>query len=53
MENPRIAVVAYVENSGAGGLYAATISSLIIEKYLNGSVTQVEKEIMILNYKQF
>ena len=53
MENPRIAVVAYVENSGAGGLYAATITSLIIEKYLNGTVTQEEKEIMILNYKQF
>ncbi|MFO7615866.1 MAG: penicillin-binding protein 2 [Bacteroidales bacterium] len=53
LETPRITVVAYVENSGAGGLYAATISSLIIEKYLNGSVTQQDKEEMILNYKQF
>ena len=53
MENPKIAIAVYVENSGAGGIFAATITSLIIEKYLNGVVTQVDKENMVLNYKQF
>jgi penicillin-binding protein 2 len=52
-ERPRIAIVAYVENSGTGGLYAATITSLMIEKYLNGTVTQLEKEQLILEYQQF
>jgi hypothetical protein len=45
--------VAYVENSGAGGLLAAIITSLMIEKYLNGTVTQTEKERIILEYQQF
>lgn len=52
-ERPRIAIVAYVENSGAGGVYAATIASLMIEKYLNGTITQAEKERVILEYQQF
>ncbi|MCX6224742.1 MAG: penicillin-binding transpeptidase domain-containing protein, partial [Bacteroidia bacterium] len=52
-ERPRIAIVAYVENSGAGGVWAATITSLMIEKYLNGTITQTEKERVILEYQQF
>jgi penicillin-binding protein 2 len=52
-DRPRIAIVAYVENSGAGGLWAAIITSLMIEKYLNGTVTQTEKERIILEYQQF
>jgi penicillin-binding protein 2 len=52
-DRPRIAIVAYVENSGAGGTWAATIASLMIEKYLNGSVTQLDKEKMILEYQQY
>jgi penicillin-binding protein 2 len=52
-ERPRIAIVAYVENSGAGGVYAATITSLMIEKYLNGTITQTEKEQVVLEYQQF
>jgi penicillin-binding protein 2 len=52
-ERPRIAIVAYVENSGAGGVYAAIITSLMIEKYLNGTITQTEKERIILEYQQF
>jgi penicillin-binding protein 2 len=52
-DRPRIAIVAYVENSGAGGVWAAQIASLMIEKYLNGSVTQLEKERIILEYQQF
>jgi len=52
-ERPRIAIVAYVESSGAGGVWAASIASLMIEKYLNGTITQVEKEKTILEYQQF
>jgi len=52
-DRPRIAIVAYVENSGAGGMYAATITSLMIEKYLNGTITQTDKEQSILEYQQF
>ncbi len=52
-DRPRIAIVAYVENSGAGGVYAAPIASLMIEKYLNGTITQTDKELSILEYKQF
>ncbi|HBB92955.1 MAG: penicillin-binding protein 2 [Bacteroidetes bacterium GWF2_49_14] len=52
-ERPRIAIVAYVENSGAGGTWAAIIASLMIEKYMNGSVTQLDKEKTILEYQQY
>jgi penicillin-binding protein 2 len=52
-ERPRIAIVAYVENSGAGGVWAAVITSLMIEKYLNGTITQTAKEQMILEYQQY
>ncbi|MDH5602854.1 MAG: penicillin-binding transpeptidase domain-containing protein [Cyclobacteriaceae bacterium] len=36
-ENPKIAVSVYVEDAGQGGRAAASIASLIIEKYLYGS----------------
>ncbi len=52
-DRPRIALVAYVEKSGAGGAFAAPIASLMIEKYLNGTITQVDKEKSILEYIQF
>ena len=52
-ERPRIAIVAYVENSGAGGTWAAIIASLMIEKYMNGSVKQLDKEKTILEYQQY
>lgn len=39
-ENPRIAIMCVVENSGRfGGTYAAPIVGLMIEKYLNDSIT--------------
>jgi penicillin-binding protein 2 len=34
MEDPKIAIAVYVENSGFGGTWAAPIASLIIEQYL-------------------
>jgi len=37
-ENAKIAVAVYVENAGQGGRAAASIASLIIEKYLTGEV---------------
>ncbi|MBO4634891.1 MAG: penicillin-binding protein 2 [Bacteroidales bacterium] len=40
MDNPQIAIAAYVENGGFGASYAAPIASLMVEKYLNGSVSR-------------
>ena len=37
-ENPQIAIVVYVENSGFGATYAAPVASLMIEKYLNREI---------------
>lgn len=47
-DNPKIAVSVYVENSGAGGVWAAPIASLVVEKYLKKKVerTEVEKQYM-------
>lgn len=37
-ENPVIALAVYVENGKWGSTYAAPIASLLIEKYINGSI---------------
>ena len=37
-EKPKIALVVYVENAGFGGTVAAPIASLMVEKYLKGSI---------------
>jgi penicillin-binding protein 2 len=43
-ENPRIAIMCVVENSGRfGGTYAAPITSLMIEKYLNDTIDAKRK----------
>ncbi|HEV7782830.1 MAG TPA: penicillin-binding protein 2 [Chitinophagaceae bacterium] len=40
-ENPRIAIMCVVENSGRfGGTYAAPIVSLMIEKYINDTISK-------------
>ena len=44
MDNPQIAIAAYVENGGFGAAYAAPIASLMVEKYLKGSVRRTELE---------
>lgn len=41
--NPKIAIAVYVENSGFGGTYAAPITSLMIEKYINGEIAESRK----------
>jgi len=48
-DNPKIAVAAYLENAGFGATWACPIASLMIEKYLTGTVREerlpVEKRI--------
>lgn len=49
MNNPKIAISVFLENTGGGGgTWAAPTASLMIEKYLNGEVKSVEKETRIL-----
>ena len=40
MDNPKIAIAAYVENGGFGATYAAPIASLMVEKYLKGETSR-------------
>lgn len=47
-DNPKIAIVAYIENAGFGATWAAPIASLMVEKYLNGEVKRVDLEKHIL-----
>jgi penicillin-binding protein 2 len=58
-DNPKIAIAAYVENAGWGATYAGAISSLMLEKYLKGEVSERRKwletkmfEANILNKEQ-
>jgi penicillin-binding protein 2 len=44
MDNPKIAIAAYVENGGFGATNAAPIASLMVEKYLKGTVRRPELE---------
>jgi penicillin-binding protein 2 len=40
MEDPKIAIAVYVENSGFGGTWAAPIASLLMEQYLTDTITR-------------
>jgi penicillin-binding protein 2 len=53
-ENPKIAVAAYIENAGFGGTWAAPIASLLVEKYINGTISreELEKEVIGWNLMQ-
>jgi penicillin-binding protein 2 len=42
-ENPKIAIAVYVENAGFGATYAAPIASLMMEKYLNGTISNTSR----------
>ena len=50
MQEPKIAIAVYVENSGFGATWAVPIASLMIEKYLNREISpkrlHVEKRMM-------
>jgi len=50
-ENPKIAVSVYVEYSGQGGRAAASIASLMIEKYLFGTTKRPNIEEYVLRGK--
>ncbi|MCB0507397.1 MAG: penicillin-binding protein 2 [Bacteroidetes bacterium] len=39
-ENPKIAIAVVVENAGFGASYAAPIASLMVEKYLNDTISK-------------
>jgi penicillin-binding protein 2 len=47
-EDPKIAISVYVENAGWGGRAAASIASLMIEKYLKGSTKRPYLEDYVL-----
>jgi penicillin-binding protein 2 len=42
-ENPKIAIAVYVENAGWGASFAAPIAGLMIEKYLNDTISTERK----------
>lgn len=50
-ENPKIAISVYVEDSGQGGRSAASIASLMIEKYLLGQTKRPYIEQYVMNGK--
>ncbi len=53
-DEPQIAISVYVENAGAGGVWAAQIASLVVEKYLNKEVerTALEQSVIQTSLKQ-
>lgn len=48
-DDPKIAIMVFVENAGFGATYAAPIASLMIEKYLVGKISNPEREKSMLN----
>lgn len=42
-DKPKIAVCAYIENAGFGATYGVPIGSLVMEKYLNGEISEPRK----------
>ena len=48
-DDPKIAIMVFVENAGSGATYAAPIASLMIEKYLKGEISNKEREQSMLN----
>ena len=44
-DNPKIAIAVFVENGRWGSRYGAPISSLLVEKYLRGTISRKDMEI--------
>lgn len=42
-DDPKIAVAAYVENAGFGATWALPVASLMLEKYINGEISEGRK----------
>ncbi len=51
MDDPRIAVAAYVENAGQGGRAAVSVASLVAEKYIFGETLRPWLEEYVLEEK--
>ncbi|MBL7559208.1 penicillin-binding protein 2 [Olleya sp. YSTF-M6] len=49
-DNPKIAIAVFVENGYWGSRYAGKITSLMIEKYLKGSISRTDLEDWVLNH---
>jgi penicillin-binding protein 2 len=49
-DNPKIAIAVFVENGYYGARYAGKIASLMIEKYLKGSISRTDLETWILSH---
>ena len=45
-DDPKIAISVYVENSGYGAVWAAPIASLLVEKYLTGTISSSRKRVV-------
>ena len=48
-DNHQIAISVFIENSGFGGTWSAPLASLMIEKYITGTVADTAKENRIIN----
>ena len=44
-DNPKIAIFVYVENSGFGATYAAPMAGLMVERYLNDTISAQKKQV--------
>lgn len=44
-DNPKIAIAVFIENAGFGATYAAPLAGLLMEKYLNDSISPKRKEL--------
>jgi penicillin-binding protein 2 len=51
-DNPKIAIMAYIENAGYGATWAAPVASLMIEKYLKDTISRPEMVKSVLSFKQ-
>jgi penicillin-binding protein 2 len=48
--NPKIAIAVFVENGYFGSRFAGKIASLMIEKYIKGSITRTDLENFVLSH---
>jgi penicillin-binding protein 2 len=53
MDKPKIAIVVFIENAGFGGVWAAPIAGLMIEKYVKGYITDTVKEKAMLDFNVY
>jgi penicillin-binding protein 2 len=49
-DNPKIAIAVFVENGYWGSRFAGRMASLMIEKYINGTITRTDMENWILTH---